>query len=43
MEVIRPGDKKVVKFSELSKTGGEVNLYNAVELALKKYSNKAAE
>jgi cell wall-associated protease len=43
LAVKRPGDKKVVKFSELCMTGGEVNLYNAVELAIKKYNNKAAK
>jgi subtilisin family serine protease len=31
--VIRPGDGAVVKFSELSVTGGIVNVYNAVKLA----------
>jgi subtilisin family serine protease len=42
LSVKRPGDKKLVKFSELSNTGGEVNLYNAVLLAIQKYSDKAA-
>ena len=41
--VYRPGDNKEVKFSELSITGGQVNLYNAVSLAMKKYSSKAAK
>ena len=43
MIVFRPGDNKEVNFSELSTTGGEVNLYNAVSLALKKYSNKTVK
>lgn len=43
LTVYRPGDNKEVKFSELSSTGGQVNLYNAVSLALKKYSGKAAK
>jgi subtilisin family serine protease len=31
--VLRPGDGAVVKFGELSTTGGIVNVYNAVKLA----------
>ena len=31
--VLRPGDGAVVKFGELSVTGGIVNVYNAVKLA----------
>lgn len=40
-----PGTKKekFVPFSELSVSGGEVNLYNAVLMAIQKYSNKAAK
>ncbi len=41
--VYRPGDRKEVKFNELSVTGGQANLYNAVSLAIQKYSNKAAK
>lgn len=34
IDVIIPGDKsKTVKFTELSRTGGVVNLYNAVKKA----------
>jgi subtilisin family serine protease len=43
LTVYRPGDDKEVKFSELSVTGAQANLYNAVSLAIQKYSNKAAK
>ena len=34
-KVKRPGDKAEVKFSDLSNTGGVVNLYNAIKMAEK--------
>jgi hypothetical protein len=43
LEVLRPGDWKKVKFSELSVSGGQANLYNAVSYAIEKYGNKAAK
>ena len=44
MKVIKPGsDGSLVDFSDLSVTGGEVNLYNALMLAIQKYGNKAAK
>jgi subtilisin family serine protease len=33
-DVIKPGSESIVKFSELSKTGGIVNAYNAVKMAI---------
>ncbi len=44
MKVIKPGsDGSLVDFSDLCVTGGEVNLYNALMLAIQKYGNKAAK
>ncbi len=44
IKVKKPGEKgEMVNFSELSVTGGEVNLYNALMLAIQKYGNKAAK
>lgn len=45
LTVYVPGTKneKSVHFSELSISGGQANLYNAVLMAIQKYSNKAAK
>ena len=43
LEVLRPGDRKKVKFNELSVSGGQANLYNAIALAIEKYGRKAAK
>lgn len=43
LEVIKPGKRDKVKFSELSVSGGQANLYNAVALAIEKYGSKAAK
>ncbi len=44
MPVYLPGeDKKVVNFKKLSISGGEVNLYNAIKMAIEKYSKDAAK
>ncbi len=44
MPVYMPGgDKKVVNFKKLSISGGEVNLYNAIKMAIEKYNSKAAK
>lgn len=45
LAVYVPGteNKKVVNFNKLSVSGGEVNLYNAIKLAIEKYGNKAAK
>jgi len=44
MKVIKPGSNgELVDFSDLSVTGGEVNLYNALVLAIQKYGKKAAK
>ncbi|NNF35472.1 MAG: S8 family serine peptidase [Saprospiraceae bacterium] len=40
LEVRRPGDGELVPFSELSTSGGVVNLYNAVQLAMKTKGKK---
>ncbi len=44
MKVVKPGsDGALVDFDELSVTGGEVNLYNALIIAIQKYGKKAAK
>ena len=45
LKVYVPGteNKKVVDFKDLSVSGGEVNLYNAIKMAIEKYGNKAAK
>lgn len=40
LDVRRPGDGELVPFSELSTSGGVVNLYNAVQLAMKTKGKK---
>ncbi|MEZ4906101.1 MAG: S8 family peptidase [Saprospiraceae bacterium] len=42
-KVVEPGTGELVPFSALSVSGGEVNLYNAVKLAMDKYGKKAAK
>jgi len=43
-KVKKPGSKdEKVDFSDLSVSGGEVNLYNAIKMALEKYPDKAAK
>ncbi len=37
------GDEKVVNFKELSISGGEINLYNAIKMAIEKYGKDAAK
>ncbi len=45
LKVYVPGTqhKKVADFSKLSVSGGEVNLYNAIKMAIEKYGDKAAK
>ncbi len=45
LKVYVPGteNKKVADFKDLSVSGGEVNLYNAIKMAIEKYGNKAAK
>lgn len=40
MKVVNPGGQKVGKFGELSSTGGIVNAYNAVKMAIEITSNQ---
>ncbi len=45
LKVYVPGteNKKVADFKDLSVSGGEVNLYNAIKMAIEKYGNKEAK
>ena len=45
LKVYVPGTnhEKVADFSDLSVSGGEVNLYNAIKMAIEKYGSKAAK
>ncbi len=40
LRVLRPGTQTLVEFDQLSKTGGIVNAYDAVQMALKKMETK---
>jgi len=45
LKVYVPGteNKKVADFKDLNVSGGEVNLYNAIKMAIENYGNKAAK
>jgi subtilisin family serine protease len=40
MQVLKPGTQNLIEFNKLSKTGGIVNAYDAVQLAMKRQSGK---